>query len=94
MQFLTLTSTVIATSYTLHFLLRNDIKEFREEIKQNMLVLDERFDRRLLEIDARFDRRMEAYERRMETFDERTRHMDEKWERLFERLLVQDKAKV
>lgn len=93
MQFLTLISTIIASGYTLHSLLRNDIKEFRQEIKQDMLSLDEKFDRRMLAIEERFDRRMEMYETDRRLFDERARQIDEKWERLFERLLVQDRAK-
>lgn len=86
MQFLTLISTVIASGYTLHSLLRSDIKEFKQEIKQDMLALDEKFDRRMLALEERFDRRMEMYET-----DRRL--LDEKWERLFERLLLQDRAK-
>ncbi len=93
MQFLTLISTMIATGYTLHSLLRSDIKEFRQELKQDMLALDERFDRRMLAIEERFDRRMEMYETERSLFNERVRQTDEKWERLFERLLAQDKAK-
>lgn len=92
-QVLTIMSTMIAAIYVLHSFLRSDIKEFKQEIredikefKQDMIVLDEKFDRRIIALEERFDRRMEA-------FEADRRHTDEKWERLFERLLVQDKAR-
>lgn len=78
-QALTIISTTITTfaagGYTLHSFLRGDIKEFKQEIKEDMRALEERFDRR------------------MEVFEQRMMQMDEKWERLFERLLVQDKER-
>lgn len=92
-QFVTLFSTMIAGGYTLHTLLRGDIKEFRQEIKEDMRSLEDKIDRRMVALEERFDRRMEMYESDRRYSDERMRHLDEKWERLFERLLIQDKAK-
>jgi hypothetical protein len=80
-QVLTIISAMVASIYTLHSFLRSDIKEFKQEIRQDMVTLEERF-----------DRRMEMYESDRRYTNEMIRHMDEKWERLFERLLVQDKA--
>ena len=92
-QFTTLICTMIAGGYTLHSFLRSDIKEFKQELKQDMqelkqdmIALDDKFDRRMIALEERFDRRMEA-------FESDRRHTDEKWERLFERLLIQDKAR-
>lgn len=86
MHVLTIISAMIAAIYVLHSFLRSDIKEFKQEIKQDMIALDEKFDRRMIALEERFDRRMEA-------FEADRRHTDEKWERLFERLLLQDKAR-
>jgi hypothetical protein len=85
-QVLTLMSTIVTTfaagGYAIHSLLRGDIKEFKQELKEDMRTLEDRF-----------DRRMEIYESDRRYTNEMIRHMDEKWERLFERLLVQDKAR-
>ena len=93
MHVLTIISAMIVAIYALHSFLRSDIKEFKLEIredikefKQDMIALDEKFDRRMIALEERFDRRMEA-------FEADRRHADEKWERLFEKLLVQEKAK-
>lgn len=85
-QVLTIISTMIAAIYVLHSFLRSDIKEFKQEIKQDMIALDEKFDRRMIALEERFDRRMDA-------FEADRRYIDEKWERLFERLLIQDKQR-
>lgn len=86
MQFSTLLTTIITTfaagGYALHTLLRGDIREFKQEIREDMRCLEDRF-----------DRRMEMFEADRRYSDERMRHLDEKWERLFERLLIQDKAR-
>jgi predicted nuclease with TOPRIM domain len=79
MQVLTIVSTIVASIYALHSFLRSDIKEFKQEIKEDMLAHEERFERRMEIIEA--DRRYN---------DERVRHIDEKWERLFERFAAQD----
>lgn len=82
MQVFTIITTIVGSAYALHAFLRGDIKEFRQEIKEDMIALEERFERRMETIEA--DRRYN---------DERVRHMDEKWERLFERLLIQEKER-
>jgi hypothetical protein len=97
MQFSTLLTTIITTfaagGYALHSFLRGDIKEFRQEMRDDMKALDDKFDRRMIALEERFDRRMEAFDRRLEVFEEKMMFTDEKWERLFERLLIQDQAR-
>jgi hypothetical protein len=81
-QVLTIVAATIASTYTFFLITREDLRD----IKERMLALDEKFDNRIISIEERFDRRMEA-------FEADRRHTDEKWERLFERLLMQDKAR-
>lgn len=82
MQVLTIISTIVGSACALHAFLRGDIKEFKQELKQDMFALEDRF-----------DRRMEMYEADRRYTNEMIRQIDEKWERLFERLILQDKEK-
>lgn len=75
MHVLTIISAMIAAIYVLHSFLRSDIKEFKQEMREDMRTLEDRFDRR------------------MEAFEADRRYTEEKWERLFERLLIQDKER-
>lgn len=96
-QVLTIISTTVTTfaagGYALHSFLRGDIKEFKQEIKEDMRAMEDRFERRMemYEADKRYtDERIIQLD---EKWNERMNKMDEKWERLFERLLIQDKER-
>jgi hypothetical protein len=79
MHVLTIISAMIAAIYVLHSFLRSDIKEFKQEMRDDMRTLEDRF-----------DRRMEMYESDRRYTNEMIRNMDAKWERLFERFAIQD----
>jgi hypothetical protein len=81
---LTVIASVLGGYYLIHRDIKSDMKQSQAQHREDMIRMDEKWDKVLLRMDEKWDAALIR-------MDEKLIRMDEKWERLFDRLLVQDK---